>query len=291
MLPFDLNEILEAKLAEARRENDGMLHASSHLLGSLRHAQLDVAGAPKTAARSLVGDVRLWTGTMWHTQLDEWFKAERVPVIANMDLAPWMPKGWGGTCDYLIFNPEYSAFALIDLKTIKGDGMRWILRDGPKQEHVYQASLYWHAAKKSGLPLIKQIGIFYLPMSETRDSEYPVLPTLVEFEPLPEDKIIPLAEARWAKTEAYLASLPEDRSTWVTPALAPVQERDLVAKFNKTQGVYEAKLVPNWSTAYCEYGNDLCNCRTQGTTKIGHWVNGVYIPREGYERISPPPHP
>jgi hypothetical protein len=44
LLPFDLSEIVAEELAKGRRDNDGLLHASSHLVGPLRHAQLAVAG-------------------------------------------------------------------------------------------------------------------------------------------------------------------------------------------------------------------------------------------------------
>lgn len=47
LLPFDFTEILHETLERERREDDKLMHASSHLSGSLRHAQLDIAGAPK----------------------------------------------------------------------------------------------------------------------------------------------------------------------------------------------------------------------------------------------------
>lgn len=293
MIPFDLTEIVSANLARDRREPDGLLHASSHLLGSERHAQLDVAGAPKITS-AVVRDIRLYTGTMWHEWLGAQLQREGVPFMREVDVTPWLPRGWGGKLDYLIFNPEFKAFGLTDLKTIKGDGLRWILKDGPKEEHVYQTSLYWHGAKKMGIPLIKQIGVYYLPMSEAR-GESPE-PLLCTFDPLPWSKIEPIVESRYHRVSDYLASLegvpdgPLER--WVTGKLAPVQERVLATWLNKRTGQYEAQLKPHWSTAYCEYPNELCDCRTQGITKVGEWLpNGNYFPRKGFENVAPPATP
>lgn len=306
MLPFDITEIVAAGLADGRREHDGLLHASSHILGSLRHTQLDVAAAPKITSQ-LVRDVRLHTGTMWHTQLDEWFKRERAWVMPNVDMTPFLPRGWGGTLDYLVYNPELASFGVVDLKTIKGDALRWIHKDGPKEEHVYQTSMYWWGVKAAGLPLIKQIGVYYLPMSESRTED--VEPVLCTFDPLPREQFDQLVAGRTEAVSAYVASLPfgpnqlpfdpdrtplglseprpEEMTAWITPELAPVQDRALKWIHFKRDKKWELKLVPHWSTKYCDYPDGLCDCRRQGETKVGEMVGSHYVPRDGYESVPP----
>jgi hypothetical protein len=74
-----------------------------------------------------------------------------------------------------------------------------------------------------------------------------------------------------------------------------VQERDEKLSINKTlkRPVIDLKLEPNWSTEFCPFPSELCNCREQGSTKIGHWdrrEDGTmfYTPRPG---IDQPDHP
>jgi hypothetical protein len=57
----------------------------------------------------------------------------------------WLPDGWSGTADWIFWNADLGGFVLGDLKTIKGDGITWIEKDGAKREHLWQLSAYWHA--------------------------------------------------------------------------------------------------------------------------------------------------
>src|SRR3954447_13428749 len=49
---------------------------------------------------------------------------------------PYMPEGWTGTADWVFWNRELGGFVLGDMKTIKGDGIAWVERDGVKREHL-----------------------------------------------------------------------------------------------------------------------------------------------------------
>jgi hypothetical protein len=57
--------------------------------------------------------------------------------------------GWAheasGTADWVFWNADLGWFVLGDMKTIKGDGIAWIEKDGAKREHLWQLSCYWHA--------------------------------------------------------------------------------------------------------------------------------------------------
>lgn len=303
VLPFDLTEILLAELRKGRRPNDGLLHASSHLTGSLRHAELDVVGAPKIESE-LLSEVTLYTGTMWHEAIHSALRAQGVPYMAEVALTPWMPLGWGGTADGLFLNPELKAFVLADFKTIKGEGMRFIVRDGAKDDHIHQLSIYWWAAKKmlSGTAQIaKAVGVYYLPKNDTRNKDEVIEPVLADFEPLAWDELVQITKARADAVEAYKASLPKpnprplEPDEYLTDELAPVQERIQQMFFDRKTGTYDVKLKPHWSTAYCPYPLELCDCNTQGETKIGMWSfegdSWNYHPRTGYEHITPEAKP
>jgi hypothetical protein len=301
VLPFDFTEIICEELDAGRRPNDGLLHASSHLTGSLRHAQLDVVGAPKVES-DLISNLRMFTGTMYHTWLADTMRKQGIPFMAEVNLTPWMPLGWGGTADYLILNPDLDAFVLADLKTTKGEGMFYIKRDGAKLEHKWQLSMYWHAAKKmfgGTAKIAKVVAVLYLPLNDTRNKEEAIEPTLVDFEPIPLDELLATATFRAEAVAEYKSSIglgsvivrgPEqmELADFLTDKLAPVQERVQTLYFDRKTETYDVKLMPHWSAQFCPFPEELCDCNTQGQTKIGYYdTDGTYIARTGYEEIVP----
>ncbi len=293
LLEFDLGEILEEELRRQRRPEDGLLHASSHITAPLRHVQLDLAGAPKQD-NELIALVRMYTGTMWHEFMANTVRRLGVPAMAEVNLTPFMPAGWGGTADLVVWNPSLKAFVLVDLKTTKGEGIPYILRDGAKKEHVAQTSAYWHALKKMGLPLAKAVGVLYLPMNDTRKGDL-IEPVLIDFDPLPAKDLLAEMKSRRKRADAYVASLPKpnprplELEEYVTDELEPESAREQRIYFDRATGSYDLKLVPVWQTMFCPYDEELCSCRNQGTTKIGTFdTNGVdYYPRTGFESIAP----
>lgn len=314
VLPFDLTEILAAELAEGRRENDGLLHASSHLVGSLRHAQLDVVGAPRVESQ-IVSDVRLWTGTMWHRFIQETLVKAGIPFMQEVNLTPWMPRGWGGTADLLVWVPNggkdgRGGFVLRDVKTTKGEAIKFRMNDGPSDEHVWQVSSYYHAAVRMGLPMIRECGIYYLPMNDTREKNDEVVPLELTFEPLAWPVVRQQMEHRNNRASAYKrdhddfcddaklfspGAMREGRlvypEAYLLPSLEPEQERVLKPYFSRRDNKWELKLVPHWSAAFCPFPDELCSCSSQGVTKVGEWSrDGQYIPRSGYD-VTPPPYP
>lgn len=294
LLPFDLTEVIHEELERQRRPNDFLLHASSHIDGPLRHTQLDVAGAPKVKSE-LLSEITLFTGTMWHEWLHDTLRRLGVPYMAEVNLTPWLPEGWAGTADAVVWNPDLKGFVLVDFKTQKGEGMRFIAMGGAKEAHKLQASAYWHALKKMGIPLVKQIGVFYLPKNDTRSKDDVVEPILADFEPYPARALHKVMEERRQRVTEYRDSLGpfepaavEPLLNWVTPSLAPPSEREQRVYRDRVNGTYELKLVPHWATSYCPYPDELCDCSTQGTTKIGYFdTDGTYYARPGFEEIEP----
>lgn len=293
ILPIDLAEVIHVELQKQRRPNDHLLHASSHITGSLRHAQLDVAGAPRIQSE-LLSEITLMTGTMWHEWIHNALRRLGLPYMAEVNMNPWLPPGWGGTLDALIWNPDIKAFVLVDFKTTKGEGMRFLRTGGAKEEHILQTSAYWHAARKMGVPLAKAVGVFYLPKNDTRNRDELIEPLLIDFEPLPQRELLNTMKDRRKRVDRYLDSLPNGSrpagADWLTSELEPVQPRIQRAYLDKGTGTWEVKLIPHWSAAYCPFPDDLCDCSSQGTTKVGFFdFDGEYIPRKGYEDVAVEP--
>lgn len=301
LLPFDLGEIIHQELLKERRPNDFKLHPSSHLSGSLRHAQLDVASAPKKTSE-LLSEITLKTGSLWHEWIHNTLRGLGIHYIAEPDMTPFLPTGWAGRPDGLFYRPDLKAFVLADFKTQKGEGMRFIRKDGAKVEHIAQTSAYWHAARKAGYPMVKKIAVVYIPKNDTRNRDELIEILEVDFEPIPAKTLHAEMKRRDGRVSEYVTSLGGTPGQvviplvdWVTDALEPVQERIQRSFYEKADGTHTVKLMPHWSAAYCPFPDELCDCSTQGETKIGFFdTDGEYIPRKGYEHIKPtvePPSP
>lgn len=303
MLPFNLTELLRKDLARGKRKPDGKLHASSDLVGSLRHTMLRAAGAPEKE-RNLLMDIVTETSTFWHRRLGELLVKLGTPFMQEVNLTPWMPEGWSGTADWVFWSPEYQAFVLGDLKAQKSESFKFLRADGMKVEHKWQLSAYWYALEEMGLPLVSGISVFYLPKNHTAEEFMSIEPILCEADVLPKDTVMERMESRWRSTKEYLDSLPRryglEPDHYLTPPLAPVQDRVQKLWWDKRAKVWNVKLVPHWSADYCPYPPELCDCSQQGSTKIGHWEINTYgdhydpdagyiryTPRKGYESTEP----
>jgi hypothetical protein len=219
--------------------------------------------------------------------------------MQEVSLKEWLPEGWSGTADWLLWHPEYEAFTLGDLKTTKGESLRFIREQGIKDTHHWQLSAYWYALEKMGIPLLKGFAVMYLPMNVVpRDQTEPII---LEGEPIDRDLVLGTMESRWADTKTYLDDVRRsvtavdgggghwfDRYEYIQDSLAPVQERVQKLYWDKA-GHWNVVLVPHWSTNYCPYPVELCDCSTQGTEKIGHWRHDgdelAWVPRRGYDIV------
>jgi hypothetical protein len=299
VVPIDLVSVIEKGVRDDQRAPDGLLHASGDLVGSLRHSQLGFVGAP-TLPRHLVEDIRLRTGTMWHEYIGSLLTAAGVPYMAEVALAPWMPEGWSGTADLIFWHPEYEAWVLVDIKTMKGEGLQWVEKDGMKEEHLWQASSYWHALVAAGFPMLDKFGILYLPMNMVYGESMPN-PSIQEGTPISWDTLGPVMEERHRACREYADSLIVEDGAYLiedNAYLAPEQER--VQKVfwagSKKPQQWDVKLVPHWSAQFCPYPDELCNCRNGKQEKIGHWSvetgSLVWTPRKGYNiepQVEPAP--
>lgn len=310
---MNLTETIHQALLESKREPDGLLHCSGDLCGSLRHVMLREAGAPQRHEDE-VSSIILETGTMWHTRVGAMLVKQGVPFMQEVRMNKWLPAGWGGTADWVFWHDEYQGFVLGDLKTTAGEALSHIAQEGMKIEHHHQLSAYWWAMADAGFPLVKGFGVLYLP--KNRAKNYDTVPTLVEAEPLDRDYLYALMRERREATDKYLADVKETSNRfinatrsdpfapWDAPekfmqdSLAPPMER--VQKIAWMKDHYDVKLVPHWTSQFCPYSDDLCDCSKQGETKIGeYWCeppggthlvySARYEARKGYENIKPAP--
>jgi len=287
VLPVDLAGILHTEFDNERRPPDGLLHASTHLEGSLRHAQLDVAGAPKIR-ETFVRGMPLWMGSLVHKDIHRILRKVGLPYMAEVDVSPWLPEGWGGRPDFVIWSPELSAFVLADAKTIKGEGVKYL--DGAKPEHVSQTSIYWHALRKMGLPMAEKIAVLYLPKNEAKGVEGPVT---VDFEPLEFRELAERMAERKRGVDEYIVSVEEtpydpcNPDYWLTDALADVQPMVQKVFPDRASGDLIVKQGPHWSAQFCPFPPELCNCSEQKWETIGRYDDlGEYTPRKGYEDVA-----
>jgi hypothetical protein len=294
LITVDLAGIMEVELQRSQRPDDGKLHPSSHLAAPLRHAQLDRAGAPKKP-RPFAEEMTLHIGTSIHEWLHDTMRRQGVPYMAEVTLTPWMQDGWAGTADAIIWQPDYKAFVLVDFKTAKGESLRFRRQGGASEDHILQTSVYWHALKRMGIPLVKKIGVLYIPKNAVRSPE-PAEPLMVDFDPLPVRALNAQMAERKKKVDRYVSALPKPNprplhvEEFLTDTLAPEQEMEQRAYFDRASGDQVLKLVPHWSAAYCPFPTELCGCGEQRSTTIGRWRNespDSYEARKGYEEIQP----
>ena len=237
-----------------------------------------------TIESETASDVRLRTGTLWHTYFERIFRGSFTACEVKLD--EFLPWGWSGTADWITWNADRRAFVLGDLKTIKPEGLTYIQTEGIKREHQHQVSLYWYALRDMGLPLVKGYVVYYLPTGPIIGQT--VEPLVQEGTPLEEGYLIALAKERRADVDRYLQSLswdpdahfmPDDPE-FVTDAIAPEPEKELRLMWNKavsraggveTPG-WELKNMPVWQTMFCPFDDALCACSEQRPEKIGHWT-------------------
>lgn len=299
-----LLDLLHEDLAVDTWGDDGLLHASE-LADPLRHVQLRMAGAPrkpKTFAEMVV----LETGKMWHKRLAEAWDRKGVPFLREVEMHAGLPDGWGGHADFLVWDRTRRGFVLYDLKTTKSTGLQYIHRDGAKKEHIWQVSAYWWALKRMGYPVLNRIGVIYLPKDEDYSLEGGAQPVMAVVKPLDEEKVLGRMGAVKEAVDRYMGSFLlehnmepiegreyTDNDFYLTAELAPPMPRE--QRIFKNKELWEVKLIPHWTSMFCPYDSELCDCgydlTEHKTNKIGHFAREgntwIYKPSKGYENLTP----
>lgn len=293
-VPLDFGKFFSEMLEDDRRVPDGLLHPSSHLRGHMRHVQLDVAGAPKRV-NGFANSMRLLAGTMFHEKIHDRMRKKGVPHMPETKLDDWLPDGWAGTADCLLWNAEHRAFALVDYKTIEGRGVYWIETQGSKVPHIWQISAYLYACDAMGIPVFTDEGyILYVPITEGQN-DVGTRGALMEVVTPIEKSLLHkhMADIK-SKTDNYLTTLDDlggvsSIEDYIkTAALADPPAREQKLFWDKDKKIFHVRLVPPWGARYCPYDEPLCTCSSLKTEKIGEFnLDGQYSPREGYEETIP----
>ena len=283
-LQFDLTKLIDQSMRRSDRPGPKRLYLSSHLISSLRHVQLEFAGAPMKS-ESFMSLLTMQTGTLWHEYIAETLRNKRLPVIQEVSVSPYLPIGWGGTVDLMVFNEDSFKWHIIDIKTTTGEAIESLQAGGPKDAHVWQVSAYHMALGRMGFPLDNEVSLYYLPKNHVPRKE--VEPFLKTFTPINDEVVWAHMRTRKHFVYEYLELYTKTKE-FSNDLLAPVQDRVQKLFRDRKEGTSELKLVPHFSARYCPFDNDLCDCSEQGQTKIGEYDQlGVYIPRKGYEDVEP----
>lgn len=219
--------------------------------------------------------------------------------MSEVNLTPWMPEGWSGTADWIFYSPAHKAFVLGDLKTTKGESMKFKANGGMSDEHWWQLSTYYYACVNMGLKMVKGVAVMYLPMNAVMGED--VKPMIIEAEPVPKDVLNAQMVYVKEQVDAYGAVFHEEGGDYMNEYLAPTMPRTqkLFWASGKKYPQWDVTLVPHWLSMFCPYDDALCDCNQQGNTKIGHWYwyegDGlednpdelIWVPRKGFEEEVP----
>lgn len=294
-LQFDLTQLIHDSMKRGDRPGPKRLYLSSHLVSSLRHVQLEFAGAPMKG-ETFMSLLTMQTGTLWHEYIAEQLRRKRLPVMQEVSISPYLPEGWGGTVDLVVFNEDTQRWHVVDIKTTTGEAIESLQAGGPKDAHVWQVSAYHMALSEMGFDLDPDVSLYYLPKNNVPRKE--VEPFLKTFRPIDGGTVAYHMGERKSLIDAYLEEVKRLYGTLnqsypstemlINELLAPPQERIQKLFRDRKTGTAELKLVPHPSTRYCPFDVELCDCSTQGQTKIGEYDQlGIYIPRRGFEHVEP----
>ena len=259
-----LVDIIKSKISEPRV--DEYLHFSSDLTND-RHTAIGRFHPKPHTIKPWANTFPLLQGTAvhesFHTMMgavDGWeYIAEQPIYYTGNDTA----FEWMGTADAYMETPS-GEYWLLDYKTISGASLSFL--DGPKIDHLFQISAYYHFGVT--VPNLR-IGMLYIPTSpdyRRRWSE----PVFYEIDPLPKSQIVKrMLDVEQAIIDYdTLGKVPE------------VLMGEYKWKNSKREKKWELTYYPHYSSQYCPWAgqeNDPCGCSKLTAQYVGCWYyyNGV----------------
>lgn len=236
--------------------NDNMLHYSSHLMHDRHTAVYYKHGYPEdTWNRPWMNTLPLLQGTSIHEELHSMMEDQPFPYSAEVEIRNNDSKyPWTGTVDAYL-EDEDGSIVLLDYKTISGTSFGFL--NGPKPEHVWQVSAYYHY----GMPGVDKVGILYLPTTADYKRRWPE-PVYFEVEPVTREDM----DVRIAHVEEHISAYAE--TGWLP--MWPEGERSW--KENKRHKNWEWWYKPHYSTMYCPWKGaefDPCGCSEDKSERLG----------------------
>lgn len=262
MINYDL--VLREYLEGEQREPDGLLHPSTHLDGNVRHAYLDVRKHPHLPM-TLSNILRLKSGTWWHDFLDQALKG--TPTMRELDLGLWLPYGWAGTCDCLLYEPSTRRWRLKDYKTT--DNMAKKLEWGLPDTYRKQINAYWTAVNEMGLDVEYECDVVMIPIAGDTNHTH-TFKVDVEH---PWDTITEMMVIHGMATNGVNGEMP------------PIPD-DLIHLRRNRQGV-SIHRQNHMSRLHCPFPSDVCGCKVDDVKwkKLGDftmvWGALMYTPLGG----------
>jgi hypothetical protein len=252
--------------------NDLLLHFSTHLQHDRHTAIYHKQGYPTdTWDRPWMNTLPLLQGTAIHNHLHsilpdyyQSYEAEQ-PVNASRENFKYF---WTGTVDAYIIDHDDTLW-LIDYKTISGSSFEYL--DGPKPEHVMQASAYYHFNTITP----DKMAIVYLPTSADYRRRWPE-PEVMEFEPISlDDMRARIIQVEHAIDVYYglhkLPDYPQGEYKW---------------RENKKLKCWDLWYYPHYSTMFCPWKgqeDDPCGCSNDKRLCVGSWYLSGHI--DGDEKM------
>lgn len=255
-MSFSFEKLIKDGIQANNREPDYKLHPSTHLSIPLRRLELESIGYPKQKGK-YDSSHRLLTGTLWHEWLEKLLTESGATVSLELNVTSWLPTGWAGRLDCLLWDKARGKHDLYDFKTT-GD-VTYVRRE-PKWEHVQQANLYMDAVA-SQIADCDKVYIVYIGMN-TDD-------VVVHECTLPRGQMAARAIDLYDKVKAYRLRCgigtfidkpllptvePDLFDIYLSPGLGK-QERWVWNKFRKGWGAYYG---PAPECKFCPYPSEVC---------------------------------
>jgi hypothetical protein len=257
---IDLGALLRESLSEYRKESDGFLHPSTHLDGNLRHAWLDQRKYPHTPD-SLGREARTTTGTWWHEYIAGVMRAKGLPFMSEVNLRGWLPPGWSGTMDCLLYLPSDKLWLPWDYKT--KDDLTKAQEWGLSLEYSKQLSAYGGAVQNMGLRVTDYGEVKYIPIAGDHSD-------IVSYTVNISDTL-----SVWDEMKRVSAAVAEGTD------IPPIPSDNI--HYRKLQsGVVKVYWQHHMSRMWCSFQPDVCGCKVDDVKwhalceiKIGDVITGA----------------
>ena len=260
----ELVDVIKWKVSEPRV--DEYLHFSSDLTND-RHTAIGRFHPKPHTIKHWANTFPLLQGTAVHEafheimeDVEDWNYISEQPIYyTGTDMA----FEWMGTADAYLETPD-TEYWLLDYKTTSGASLSFL--DGPKPEHLFQVSAYYHFGVT--VPNLR-LGVLYIPTSPDYRRRWSD-PVFYEVDPLPKEQII----KRMLDVEQAIID-------YDTLGKVPdVLMGEYKWKNNKKERKWDLTYYPHYSSQYCPWAgeeNDPCGCSKLKSEYIGCWYyyNGI----------------
>ena len=247
-----------------KEPSENYLGCAGDLCGCLRRLQLRVAGAPKaepTLKEQAADNINAVLGRYWHDAMDRNLTALGV-TDTELRLSDDLPTGWGGRLDALLPLAN-GKFRIVDFKFKDASALH---RASVLPAYEFQLTAYYHALADK-YPLDDTLAVIFLnrgPYIHRREHTEPYV--IHEFSPIMErSDLWTYMEERKLLVDTYAAKVAEEGEYLNDLLAGPEGATQRLAEVKGKHDRWDLYLEPIYETKFCEFNNDLCQCRFDGT--------------------------